>query len=69
MKQVLDRLVLLLPGDWSERRDRALVCAELEQWAPAIEDLQAYLQECPGAEDAPALQERLAELRRLARLH
>lgn len=69
MKQVLDRLVMVLPEDWLERRDRALVCAELEQWTTAAEDLQAYLQHCPGAEDAQALQERLQELQRMARLH
>lgn len=69
LKQVLDRLVVVLPVEWAERRDRALVCAEMEQWAPAIDDLQAYLQECPDAEDAVALQDRLQELRRLARLH
>ncbi len=69
MKQVLDRLVMVLPEDWHERRDRALVCAELEQWATAAEDLQTYLEQCPGAEDAPALRERLQELQRMARLH
>jgi len=69
MKQVMDRLVLVLPKDWSERRDLALVEAELEHWVEAAQGLQAYLQECPQAQDAPALQERLRELRRLARLH
>ena len=69
MKQVADRLVLVLPADWSERRDRALVYAELEQWGEAVEDLQAYLDHCPEAHDALALQERLRELQRMARLH
>ncbi|NBQ90298.1 MAG: transglutaminase [Betaproteobacteria bacterium] len=69
MKQVMDRLVMVLPHDWSERRDRALVNAELEQWAQAAEELKSYLQECPQAEDAPALRERLQELQRMARLH
>ncbi|MEY2594284.1 MAG: transglutaminase [Betaproteobacteria bacterium] len=69
MQQVMDRLVLVLPEDWLERRDRALVYAELEQWALAAEELQCYLQECPQAEDAPALRERLQELQRMARLH
>jgi regulator of sirC expression with transglutaminase-like and TPR domain len=69
MKQVMERLVLVLPQDWSERRDLALVQAEMELWVEAAEGLQAYLQECPQADDAPALQERLQELRRMARLH
>jgi regulator of sirC expression with transglutaminase-like and TPR domain len=69
MKQVMERLVLVLPQDWSERRDLALVQAEMELWVEAAEGLQAYLRECPQADDAPALQERLQELRRMARLH
>lgn len=68
MKQVMDRLVLLLPDEAAERRDRALVLAELERWVEAADELAAYLNEAPQAEDAPALQERLHELRRMARL-
>lgn len=66
---VMDRLVRVLPQDWSERRDRALVMAELEQWGAAADELDLYLSHEPQADDAPALGERLAELRRLARLH
>jgi regulator of sirC expression with transglutaminase-like and TPR domain len=69
MKQVMDRLVLVLPGEASERRDRALVLAELERWGEAADELAAYLHEAPQAEDAPALQERLLDLRLMARLH
>ncbi|MBM3388611.1 MAG: tetratricopeptide repeat protein [Betaproteobacteria bacterium] len=69
LKQVMDRLVLVVPEDWSERRDLALVYAELEQWAQAAEALARYLQECPQAEDAHALRDRLQELQRMARLH
>jgi regulator of sirC expression with transglutaminase-like and TPR domain len=69
MQQVMDRLVVVLPEDWLERRDRALVYAELEQWALAAEELQCYLHKCPQADDAPALRERLQELQRMARLH
>ena len=69
MKQVMDRLVLLLPDEAAERRDRALVLAELERWVEAADELAAYLNEAPQADDAPALQERLHELRRMARLH
>lgn len=69
MKQVMERLVLVLPQDWAERRDLALVQAELEQWVEAAQGLQVYLRECPHAEDGPALRERLNELERMARLH
>lgn len=69
MLQVMNRLVLLLPEDWAERRDLGLVCAELEQWSQAADALQTYLERQPQAEDASALQERLQELQRLARLH
>ena len=60
---------MVLPEDWSERRDLGLVCAELEQWSQAVTELQAYLAHEPKADDAAALQERLVELQRLARLH
>jgi regulator of sirC expression with transglutaminase-like and TPR domain len=61
---VLERLVVLLPQAWGERRDRGLVQAELGHTNAAIDDLAAYLEHCPSAEDAPALQRRLAELQR-----
>ncbi|MCC6248220.1 MAG: tetratricopeptide repeat protein [Rubrivivax sp.] len=52
---VLDRLVVLLPEDWEERRDRALVHAELGRLDAATADLLAYLQHRPDAQDAPGL--------------
>jgi regulator of sirC expression with transglutaminase-like and TPR domain len=64
---VVQRLVVLLPEAWDERRDRALVLAELGEHAAAADDLSAYLQNRPGAEDVHALGERLAELRRAGR--
>jgi regulator of sirC expression with transglutaminase-like and TPR domain len=65
------RLVVLLPGDWEERRDRGLVYAELGCTREAADDLAAYLEHRPAADDARAVAERLAELRRAAppRLH
>jgi len=64
---VLDRMVVLLPQAWEERRDRGLALAELGQDAQALEDIGAYLANRPDAEDAPALAERAAELRRPGR--
>ncbi|MFT3820407.1 MAG: tetratricopeptide repeat protein [Rubrivivax sp.] len=60
---VLDRLVVLLPEVWEERRDRDLARAELGRYGEAADDLRCYLQHQPEADDAPALQRRLAELR------
>ena len=59
---VLDRLVILLPQAWEERRDRGLAHAELGEPAAAVADLAAYLAHRPAADDAAALRQRLAEL-------
>jgi len=68
---VLERLVILLPQAWDERRDRGLAHAELGQATRAVADLSVYLEHCPAADDAPALLRRVAELRsgRDSRLH
>ena len=60
---VQQRLVILLPEAWEERRDRALVWAELGHDRAAVDDLQAYLDHRANADDAAALRERLHELR------
>ena len=61
---VMQRLVILLPQAWDERRDRGLVHAEMGAWRSAADDISAYLAHCPDADDADALRQRLAELRR-----
>ncbi len=68
---VQERLVILLPQAWDERRDRGLALAELGADDLAAADLATYLDHCGDADDAPALRERLAELRRAGtpRLH
>ena len=68
---VQQRLVLLLPLAFDERRDRGLVWAQLGRPAEAADDLAAYLLARPDAADAAALREHLAALRRGAapRLH
>jgi len=63
---VQQRLVVLLPQAWEERRDLGLVWAELGQRDAAAADLQTYLEQRPGADDAGAIGERLADLRRAA---
>jgi regulator of sirC expression with transglutaminase-like and TPR domain len=61
---VVDRLLLLFPGDHGERRDRGLLSARLGGRAAALADLEAYLAAEPGAADAAEIQGLAAELRR-----
>lgn len=56
---VCERLVVLLPQDVEQRRDRGLALAALGRVAAAAQDLQAYLQQLPDAGDADELRERL----------
>lgn len=62
MLQVLDRLVVLLPEAWTERRDRGLVHAELGHVHEALQDLRLYLEAEPSAPDSVALKNRVTEL-------
>jgi regulator of sirC expression with transglutaminase-like and TPR domain len=64
---VQQRLVLLLPDDITERRDRGLVYAHLDSPQEALQDLEAYLAKCPHAGDAETLRRKLPELREAAR--
>ncbi len=68
---VLQRLVVLLPQAWEERRDRGLTYAELGQVAAAVGDLADYLEHAGDAQDRQAIAARLTELRRRGapRLH
>lgn len=61
---VLDRLVLVLPDDASERRDRGLAWAEMGNAQRAVSDLDVYLQQADDALDADAIAQRRDELRR-----
>ena len=68
---VQERLVVLLPQDWEEQRDRGLTYAELGRTVEAAQDLSTYLEHRPTAQDRHVLVDRLAALRRAAppRLH
>jgi len=59
MAAVQRRLVVLLPQAWDERRDHALVLAELGHHGLAVSELQVYLQHQPQARDAAALRRHL----------
>ena len=60
---VQQRLVVLLPGDAAERRDRGLVLEALGAKSAAADDLAFYLAERGDAPDAVDLRGRLAALR------
>ena len=62
--QVLERLVVLLPQAWEERRDRGLVRAELGMADAAAADLEAYLAHAADAADRGPIAQRLAALGR-----
>jgi regulator of sirC expression with transglutaminase-like and TPR domain len=69
-QQVLDvqeRLVILLPEEITERRDRGLARANLGLAQAALEDLEAYLALRPHADDAQSLREMLPDLREALR--
>lgn len=60
---VLDRLVILLPSDWVEWRDRGLAWAEAGEPAQAVPDLEAYLAHADAPLDAHAIADHLRGLR------
>jgi regulator of sirC expression with transglutaminase-like and TPR domain len=60
---VQQRLVVLLPGNIEEVRDRGFAYARLDYLRPALQDLERYLEDCPDAEDATAVESQLNELR------
>ena len=64
---VQERLVILLPDEIAERRDRGLTYANLQCPKAALHDLEAYLSERPYANDADMLRTRLPELREASR--
>ena len=61
---VQERLVILLPQDAGERRDRGLAHAELGHVQAALRDLQAYLDAAPQVGDRALVEQRVAALRR-----
>ncbi|HEY6097935.1 MAG TPA: transglutaminase-like domain-containing protein [Anaeromyxobacter sp.] len=60
---VLDRILLLSPGQIQAIRDRGLVAARLGGGAAAAQDLEAYLARAPAAADAAEIRKVLAVLR------
>jgi regulator of sirC expression with transglutaminase-like and TPR domain len=64
---VQQRLVMLLPDEITERRDRGLAYANLDAPQAALQDLEAYLEQCPLASDAEMLRSLLPDLRSASR--
>lgn len=64
---VQQRLVVLLPDDITEQRDRGLAYANLALPQEAVSDIEAYLAQRPYAADATLLREKLPVLRKAIR--
>ena len=62
-----ENIARMLPDDWDERRDLGLVRAELGDDIGAVQDLAAYVEHSPGAEDVRAITDRIDELRAAGR--
>jgi regulator of sirC expression with transglutaminase-like and TPR domain len=60
---VLDRILMLTPGQLEALRDRGLVAARLGGAAAAARDLEAYLGRAPSATDADEVRRVLAAVR------
>jgi regulator of sirC expression with transglutaminase-like and TPR domain len=60
---VLDRLIVLLPQAWGERRDRGLAHAERGDSIQAVADLEAYLDNVEDGLDVDLIADRLSALR------
>lgn len=61
---VVERLLLLRPGDTAEQRDRGALLAHLDQMPEAIMATQMYLQLSPQASDADDVKEQLHIMQR-----
>lgn len=61
---VQDRLITLLPQEWTEYRDRGLAYAELGRSGHALEDFETYLANVGMVVDQQDIEARAAELRR-----
>jgi regulator of sirC expression with transglutaminase-like and TPR domain len=62
---VVDRLVILLPDQATELRDRGILYYQLGEWQRAYQDLQTYLLRSPDALDTIAIQQLLDRLNQM----
>jgi regulator of sirC expression with transglutaminase-like and TPR domain len=61
--EVQQRLLVLLPEDAIELRDRGLAYARLECARPALDDLELYLSQCPHAPDSETIRHTASKMR------
>jgi len=61
--EIQERLLILLPTDIAERRDRGLAYANLDCPQAALQDLEAYVEQRPYAMDVASIRARLPALR------
>jgi regulator of sirC expression with transglutaminase-like and TPR domain len=67
---VQQRLLVLIPDDVIELRDRGLAYARLQCARPALDDLELYLDQCPNAPDGKTIRHTIIKMRAvLKRLH
>jgi regulator of sirC expression with transglutaminase-like and TPR domain len=64
----MNRLLIVVPEDANEWRDRGLLLQHLECPRAAVADIESYLALAPDAEDAADMHQRILELRRQASL-
>lgn len=60
---MVDRLLLLNPGNIHEIRDRGLILYELARWSESATDLEAYLEESPLDTDSRTIGQLLTYIR------
>ncbi|PFH11027.1 regulator of sirC expression with transglutaminase-like and TPR domain [Collimonas sp. PA-H2] len=65
--EVQQRILILLPDDAVERRDRGQAFAQLDCPQAALEDLEYYLAQRPHAADAALLRQQVIDLREASR--
>lgn len=58
---VQERLVLVLPDEITEKRDRGLIYGHLKYYDKGIKDLEAYLKLRPNTDDAEDISKKLQE--------
>lgn len=61
---IVERILLLVPGAASERRDRGVLLSQLDRLPEAIEEIQAYLNLSPQASDLDQMREQLHSIKR-----
>lgn len=62
---ICDRILLLVPNAPFERRDRGIVHFHLKHYARALQDLTAYVDHAPDAEDSKNVRQQIKAIRQM----